>query len=98
MNRPKREDIYLLLNSGAPTKTEPVPETEQDRDLILAELLALKPEAIDQKIYIAGLISEPREDRCCLNCIYYVTKGRWCNLPELAIPVEPAWWCRLWRS
>jgi hypothetical protein len=23
--------------------------------------------------------------------------GRWCDLPELAVKVEPDWWCRPWR-
>jgi len=27
----------------------------------------------------------------------YLPNAKWCDLPELPIPVEPDWWCRLWK-
>lgn len=29
--------------------------------------------------------------------MYYQVHRKWCNLPELAVPVKPDWWCRLRR-
>jgi hypothetical protein len=29
--------------------------------------------------------------------MYYMVHSKCCDLPELALPVEPDWWCRLWR-
>lgn len=33
----------------------------------------------------------------CQECIYYLPKRRWCDLPELPLPVEAHWYCRLWK-
>jgi hypothetical protein len=33
-----------------------------------------------------------------MECMYFVVHRKWCELPELAWPVEPEWWCRLWRG
>jgi hypothetical protein len=33
----------------------------------------------------------------CQECMYYLVHRKWCDLPELALPVEPDWCCRLWR-
>lgn len=32
-----------------------------------------------------------------LTCMYFLVHRKWCDLPELSVPVEPEWWCRLWR-
>ena len=37
-----------------------------------------------------------RERREILD-VYYHPHRKWCDLPELPIPVEPHWWCRLWK-
>jgi hypothetical protein len=29
--------------------------------------------------------------------MYYQVHRRFCELPELMVPVEPGWSCRLWR-
>jgi hypothetical protein len=33
----------------------------------------------------------------CQECMYYLVHRKWCDLPELFVPVEPDWYCRLWR-
>ena len=51
------------------------------------------------KLVIAGFTNYPYgEDRMrCQECMYYLVHRRWCDLPELALPVKADWWCRLWR-
>jgi len=53
------------------------------------------------KAEIAGLIREPltQDDlaMACDNCIYFLPRKRWCDLPELDFPVDPDWYCKLWR-
>jgi hypothetical protein len=50
---------------------------------------------------IAGFTLEPIEhgglEQPCETCMYYVVHRRFCELPELNLPVEPQWSCRLWR-
>jgi hypothetical protein len=33
----------------------------------------------------------------CLECMYYYNHRKWCAWPEIDLPPEPEWWCRLWR-
>ena len=53
------------------------------------------------KADIAGLLHVPFEDdgltKACDNCIYFLARRSWCDLPELNIPVDPEWYCKLWR-
>lgn len=56
---------------------------------------------VKEKAEIAGLIREPFDDgemkQECASCIYFLPHHGHCDLPELNIPVDPDWWCRLWR-
>ena len=36
-------------------------------------------------------------EQACETCMYYKVHRRYCELPELELPVEPEWSCRLWR-
>lgn len=53
------------------------------------------------KTDIAGLLHVPVErdglQMACDNCIYFLARRSWCDLPELNIPVDPEWYCKLWR-
>jgi hypothetical protein len=91
--------ISALLASGLQTKTEPFPETEKEFGEILKELRALDPADLKSKLIIGGFLNHPYgEEQCrCLECMYYLVHRKWCDLPELAVPVEAEWWCRLWR-
>jgi hypothetical protein len=33
----------------------------------------------------------------CAECIYYYPNRKWCDLPELPVPVEEHWYCKLWK-
>lgn len=92
-------EITELLAHGLPTKTEPFPETEKEFGAILNELRALDPKDLKGKLIIGGFVNHPfgEEQYRCMECMYYLVHRKWCDLPELAVPVEPEWWCRLWR-
>jgi hypothetical protein len=91
--------IERLLAEGLETQTEPFPETDREFGKILDELRALDPADLEGKLKISGFVDQPYgEDRQrCQECMYYLVHRKWCDLPELAVPVEPDWWCRLWR-
>ncbi|MDX1422410.1 MAG: hypothetical protein R3322_04670 [Kiloniellales bacterium] len=91
--------IGELLENGLKTETEPFPETEKEFAEILKQLRALDPEDLEGKLVIGGFVDHPYgpEEQRCLECMYYLVHRKWCDLPELSVPVEPHWWCRLWR-
>jgi hypothetical protein len=91
--------IGELLENGLKTETEPFPETEKEFAEILKQLRALGPEDLEGKLVIGGFVGHPYgpEEQRCLECMYYLVHRKWCDLPELSVPVEPHWWCRLWR-
>ncbi|ULA62454.1 MAG: Serine phosphatase RsbU, regulator of sigma subunit [Nitrospira sp.] len=102
--RPEEEDRLLgkiahLLESGLKTQVEPFPETHIEFAKILDELRALPQEDLRAKLVIGGFTNTPYgpDQMRCLECMYYLVHRKWCDLPELAVPVEPDWWCRLWR-
>lgn len=93
------KEIGKLLANGLETQTEPFPETEKEFGAILDQLRHLQPHDLKEKLVIGGFTDHPYgEDQMrCLECMYYLVHRKWCDLPELAVPVEPDWWCRLWR-
>jgi len=94
-----RRKIEQLLGNGLKTEIEPFPETEKEFTQLLAELRALPPEDLERKLVLSGFTDKPfGPDRMrCQECMYYLVHRRWCDLPELSVPVEADWWCRLWR-
>ncbi len=94
-----RAEITKILAGGLKTTTEPFPETDKQFAEIVNELREIPAENIQKKLVIAGFVDHPfGEDQYrCMECMYYLVHRKWCDLPELAVPVEPEWWCRLWR-
>ncbi len=94
-----RRYIAELLASGLETETEPMPRTEREFAEILDQLRALDPEDVRGRLVIAGFLDHPYgpEQQRCQECIYYLVHRRWCDIPEISLPCEPDWWCRLWR-
>jgi hypothetical protein len=94
-----RRKIEQVLGAGLQTQTEPFPETEKEFTQLLAELRALPAEHLETKLVLSGFTDKPfGPDRMrCQECMYYLVHRRWCDLPELSLPVEADWWCRLWR-
>ncbi|MFX8324030.1 hypothetical protein ABTL43_19660, partial [Acinetobacter baumannii] len=84
-----------MMAAGLETKTEPFPATEKEFSAILAELRRLDAGNLKDKRVIAGFVDKPYgpDQQRCLECMYYLVHRKWCDLPELAVPVEPHWWC-----
>jgi hypothetical protein len=78
------KEIADMMAAGLKTQVEPFPETDKEFADILVKLRQLDPNDLPDK-------------QRCMECMYYLVHRRWCDLPELAVPVEPDWWCRLWR-
>jgi hypothetical protein len=91
--------IAELLRDGLDTQTEPFPETDKEFAQLLTQLRGVPRDDLRQKLVIAGFVDRPYgpDQQRCMECMYFLVHRRWCDLPELAVPVEPDWWCRLWR-
>ena len=98
-NPEQRRMIAELLSSGLQTDVEPFPETEKEFNAILAGLRALDPADLKGKLVIGGFLDRPHgpDKLRCMECIYFLVNRKWCDLPELMVPAEPDWYCRLWR-
>lgn len=94
-----RDKIGEILAGGLETKTEPFLEDNRQFELLLNELRDIDSDDLEQKLVVGGFVDHPygEDDQRCLECMYYLVHRKWCDLPELAVPVEPEWWCRLWR-
>lgn len=85
----------LKARSGAPVK--PLVEDSTQFDAVVRELQSVDSGDIENKLDIAGFVDHPVDELRCLECMYYKTHRKWCVLPEIDLPAEPDWWCRLWR-
>ena len=100
---PERSDVLKtiadMLAAGLKTEVEPFPETDKEFGDILLKLRQLDPGDLEGKLVIGGFVDHPYgpDKQRCMECMYYLVHRKWCDLPELAVPVEPEWWCRLWR-
>jgi hypothetical protein len=94
-----RRKIEQLLGNGLSTQTEPFPETEKEFNQLLTQLRGLPAADLEQKLVISGFTDKPfgPDQMRCQECMYYLVHRKWCDLPELSVPVEADWWCRLWR-
>jgi len=93
------EAIRQMLGEGLETQTEPSPETDEEFAKILVELRNTPRNDLRQKLVIAGFADKPYgpDQQRCMECMYFLVHRKWCDLPELSVPVEPEWRCRLWR-
>jgi hypothetical protein len=92
-----RGQILKMLNDGLVTQTEPFPENDRQFEAILKQLRQLGPDDLEKRLVISGFTPFPIGDQRCQECSYYLVHRKWCDIPELAVPVEADWWCRLWR-
>ncbi len=100
-NDPQRQELGHLLATGLQAEPAPIPEDQVQFEKLAGRLRALGPGDLRGKAAIAGLQDHPHvaegESFRCLECMYYLKNRRWCDLPDINLPVEPDWWCRLWR-
>jgi hypothetical protein len=56
---------------------------------------------VKEKVEAAGLTRKPFKggemEQSCSTCIYFLPRHAHCDQPDLNFPVNPDWWCRLWR-
>jgi len=95
-----REDIAAMLREGLVTEVWPRAETSEEINAIVQRL---QKEGTDlrAKLVISGftdhVITADGLEQPCETCMYYLIHRRFCELPELMLPVDPDWSCRLWR-
>jgi len=93
--------IGAALVGGLKTKMFPFPETHIEFQAIVDELGRLPHEDLLGRLDVGGFAAHPVKidsiTQRCQECIYYLPHRKWCDLPELPVPVEANWWCRLWK-
>lgn len=95
-----RNDIRLLLAGGLKTEVFPRADSDDQVQAIVSRLKAAGDD-LTAKLTIGGFtlrtIVHGDIEQPCETCMYYKVHRRYCELPELDVPVEPEWSCRLWR-
>ena len=96
-----RARIAQDLAAGLAVTVWPRPASD---DLTLEIVTALQTHPADDltgRMVIAGLTNHPVEfggiAQSCGSCVYFMVHHRKCEQPEVDLPVEPEWSCRLWR-
>lgn len=96
-----RRKIAERLATGLQTEVWPRAGTGEEVNAIVTRLRVEAGDDLDRKLVIAGFTDHTvvAEDlpQPCETCMYYKVHARFCDLPELMLPVEPHWSCRLWR-
>ncbi|HMB74775.1 MAG TPA: hypothetical protein VKN76_00110, partial [Kiloniellaceae bacterium] len=94
-----RDEIAGLLKDGLEAEVWPRAESSEMVNEIVARLRAAGDLA--EKLKIAGFTDHTVEaeglEQPCETCMYYLVHRKFCELPELMLPVVPQWSCRLWR-
>lgn len=100
-----RTTVRDLLQSGLKTEVEPRAYTGEEIQRIVERLQAIPAADVGKKLVTAGFTLGPyappdADDdltQSCETCMYYAVHRQFCDLPELRVPVEKDWSCRLWR-
>ncbi len=95
-----REDLKQRLNR-LETEVEPRAYSHEEILDVVSRLQKVKTDDFDNKLIVAGFTLHPFGDedleQACETCMYYLVHKKFCELPELMLPVEEDWSCRLWR-
>ena len=98
-----RERLAQLLESGLQTEWKNRADTSEQVDAVTKRLQQLADDDYPAKLEAAGFTTHPflpagaDIEESCSTCVRFERIRRFCNLPELAIPVEPEWSCVVWR-
>lgn len=96
-----RGSIAGILKSDLKTEVWPRAETGDQVNSIVSRLQQEAGSDLEKKLIIAGFTDYTVEiedfEQPCETCMYYKVHAKFCELPELMLPVEPEWSCRLWR-
>lgn len=107
MDRSDRDDaqrnaIHTLLRQGLATEWCDRADDSDAVNRVVAQLAATDHSDLAALLRIAGFTPTPYRNadgdgQACATCMYYAQHRRFCELPELRLPVLPEWSCRLWR-
>jgi hypothetical protein len=100
-----RNTLQGLLDSGLETEWRQRAYSSDEVNRAVARLQQLDKADYAGKLHVGGFTTAPytpEEDdsgvsQSCATCMYYETHRRYCNLPELDLPVKAEWSCILWR-
>lgn len=96
----RREEIRALLAAGLATEVFPRGDSHEEVQEIISRLRQ-SGGSLEELLVIGGFTLHTVEhggiEQPCETCMYYLVHRRYCELPELDVPVEPEWSCRLWR-
>lgn len=96
----KRAEIRSLLSGGLGTEVYPRADTHEQVQEIVGRLQE-RGKDLPSKLIVSGFLLSPVHhhdvEQSCRSCMYYLVRRRHCALPELNLPVEADWSCRLWR-
>lgn len=96
----EREEIAKMMANGLKTEVQPRADSHERILEIIARLHEVDGD-LREKLVISGFTPEAvmygEIEMACETCMYYLVHRKFCELPELNVPVEPAWSCRLWR-
>ena len=96
-----RGEIAAMLRDGLETEAWPRAETSEMVNRIVGRLQGEAKDDLRAKLVVAGVTDHTVEadeiEQPCETCMYFLVHRHFCELPELMIPVEPRWSCRLWR-
>jgi hypothetical protein len=106
LNRASDDTVRIwvdgLLQFGIDPIIEPFPQAQHEFLAIVDQLRALHENDLIGRLRIGGFTSygmgEGEAVQRCRDCTYYQPNRKWCDLPELPIPVDAHWGCRLWKS
>ena len=96
-----RDRIANLLAGDLETEVWPRAETSEMVNDIVNRLQVEAGTDLEKRLVIGGFtdhtITADDMEQPCETCMYYLVHRKYCELPELNVPVEPEWSCRLWR-
>ncbi len=96
-----RVEIAKMLKDGVETEVWPRAGTSDKVSQIVRRLQVEAGDDLEKKLVISGFTDYTVEvdeiEQPCETCMYYKVHAKFCDLPELMLPVEPEWSCRLWR-
>ncbi len=95
-----RTEIKQMLEGGLETEAFPRADTHDEVQQVIQRLRG-SDRSLKSKLVVSGVTLKTIEhggiEQPCETCMYYLVHRKFCELPELEIPVEPEWSCRLWR-
>lgn len=95
-----RSEAEELLKNGLQTEVFPRADDQTQIQEIISQLQN-GDGSLEERLVVGGFTLDPVThegiEQACETCMYYLVHRRYCELPELDVPVEAEWSCRLWR-